>query len=252
MSDDASGSARSRLDVALGERGVASSRSQARDLIKRGRVLVDGVVETRPSRLVDDKSKFDVEGNEARFVSRGALKLEAALDHFRFDPHQAVALDVGASTGGFTQVLLERGVVRVYAVDVGQNQLHATLRDDPRVVNLERTDARALDVELVPDAIGAIVADVSFISLEKVMPAAIARSAPGCWLVLLIKPQFEVGRSEISKGGIVRSEQARNGAVEKCVQWVRGLPGWKTSGVIPSPVSGGDGNQEFLLGARRG
>jgi 23S rRNA (cytidine1920-2'-O)/16S rRNA (cytidine1409-2'-O)-methyltransferase len=185
------------------------------------------------------------------FVSRGALKLLAALDQFRFDPMGRSALDVGASTGGFTQVLLQRGATHVYAVDVGHGQLHSRIAGDTRVTSLESCDARTLTCAQIPVPIGAIVADVSFISVTKVLPAALALSAPGCWLVALVKPQFEAGRPAIGKRGIVRDPEDRQRALATVEGWMRAQPGWRVVGTLPSPIAGGSGNIEFLLGAVR-
>jgi len=185
-------------------------------------------------------------------VSRAASKLIAALDRFRLPVAGVVALDIGASTGGFTEVLLERGAARVYAVDVGHGQLHARLAADPRIVTLEDCDARRLDRTLVPEPAGALVADVSFISLTKTLPAPLALTRPGAWLVALIKPQFEAGRAAVGKRGIVRDRAARQRAVALVRDWIAGQPGWRVLGVIASPIAGGSGNEEFLLGATRG
>jgi 23S rRNA (cytidine1920-2'-O)/16S rRNA (cytidine1409-2'-O)-methyltransferase len=191
-----------------------------------------------------------IEENWSGYVSRGALKLEAALDAFGFDPAGRIALDIGASTGGFTQVLLQRGAARVYAVDVGQHQLHIMLTDEQRLVPMEGTDARHLTRDLIPDPIGAITADVSFISLTKVLPAPFALATPGAWAVLLVKPQFEAGREAVSKGGLVKSEAARAEALASVEQFVAAQPGWRVTGSMPSPITGGAGNVEYLLGAR--
>ncbi len=188
----------------------------------------------------------------ALYVSRGGLKLEAALDAFGFDPKGRVALDVGASTGGFTDVLIARGAAKVYAVDVGRGQLHAKLRVNPRVVALEGTDARALDRPVIREEVTAIVADVSFISLTLALPAALRLAAPGAWLVALVKPQFEAGREAVGKGGIVRSEADRQKAVAKVRTFIEGEAGWTVVGEIASPIRGGSGNEEFLIGARHG
>jgi len=161
-----------------------------------------------------------------------------------------VALDVGASTGGFTEVLLARGATKVYAVDVGHGQLHETIKAEPRVVVLERCDARALTREQVPEPIQAIVADVSFISLKKALPAALALAVPGAWLVALVKPQFEAGREAIGKGGIVRDPLVREAAAAQVASWVGSQAGWHVTGIVASPIEGGSGNQEYLLGAR--
>jgi 23S rRNA (cytidine1920-2'-O)/16S rRNA (cytidine1409-2'-O)-methyltransferase len=240
-----------RLDLALVARGLATTRSQARDLILRGEVSLDGATATRPNAWVRAGDEVVVARGAAGWVSRGALKLLAALGEFGFDPAGRTALDVGASTGGFTQILLQRGARRVYAVDVGRDQLHASLADDPRVTNLSGHDARSLTNEQVPDRVGAIVADVSFISLTKALPAALALTAPGCWLVVLIKPQFEAGRSAVGKGGVVRKAADRERAVADVLAWFADQAGWRIVGVMPSPIAGGSGNEEFLLGAVR-
>jgi len=241
-----------RLDVVLVERGLARSRARAQDLIRRGLVEVAGAIETRPGTVVAPGAELRVADGTVDHVSRGALKLIAALDHFQFSACAVVALDIGASTGGFTEVLLERGATRVYAVDVGRGQLHARLANDPRVVSLERTDARILDHTHVPNPIGAIVADVSFISLTKALPAALALAGQAAWLVALIKPQFEAGRAAVSRAGIVRDPADRDRAVAIVRDWMAAQAGWHVAGIIPSPIAGGSGNQEFLLGAVRG
>jgi 23S rRNA (cytidine1920-2'-O)/16S rRNA (cytidine1409-2'-O)-methyltransferase len=235
-----------RLDVVLVERGLAVSRARARDLIRRGLVEVAGAVETKAGAAVATEAEVRVAAGAADHVSRGALKLIAALEHFRFSALGVTALDVGASTGGFTQVLLERGAARVYAVDVGHGQLHA------RLVSLERCDARSLDRTRISEPVGAIVADVSFISLTKALPAALALAGDPAWLVALIKPQFEAGRASVGRGGIVRDPAARERAVSLVRDWMATQSGWQEVGVIPSPIAGGSGNQEFLLGAVRG
>ena len=242
---------RRRLDLVLVERGLAPSRSQAQDLIKHGRVSIDQKVCTKPSAEVAANQVLTLAPGTPTYVSRGAVKLAAALDAFEFDPEGRVALDVGASTGGFTEVLLNRGAEKVYAVDVGHDQLHASLRNDPRVISLEGCDARTVTRQLVPPPVTAIVADVSFISLTKALGPALALAAPGAWLVALIKPQFEVGRARVGKGGIVRDEAARQAAVDDVTAWFSAQPGWRISGIIASPIKGGSGNEEFLLGALR-
>ncbi|MGE0851397.1 MAG: TlyA family RNA methyltransferase [Hyphomicrobiaceae bacterium] len=244
-------SERARLDLRVVELGLAPSRARARDLIRRGLVEVAGVVAMRPGAGVAADAPIRVTGLEAGYVSRGALKLVVALEHFRFPASGAAALDVGASTGGFTEVLLAAGARRVYAVDVGRDQLHPRLREDTRVVSLEGQDARALDLTLVPEPVGAVVADVSFISLAKVLPVPLALAGPGAWLVALIKPQFEVGRAAVGKGGIVRDTAERRRAVDLVRGWVAAQSGWRVEGIIPSPIAGGSGNEEFLLGAVR-
>jgi 23S rRNA (cytidine1920-2'-O)/16S rRNA (cytidine1409-2'-O)-methyltransferase len=239
-----------RLDVVLLKRGLVPSRSRARDLIQRGAVSVEGVVVAKPGALIADDAAV-VLAEPSDYISRGALKLEAALDAFGFDATGRVALDVGASSGGFTEVLLVRGALHVFAVDVGHGQLHERLRTDQRVTSLEGLDARALSPREIPLPVAAIVADVSFISLEKALPAALALAAPGAWLVALVKPQFEAGRDAVGKGGIVRDADVRQAQAEKIATWIGRRAGWNVAGVIASPIAGGSGNREFLLGARR-
>jgi 23S rRNA (cytidine1920-2'-O)/16S rRNA (cytidine1409-2'-O)-methyltransferase len=241
-----------RLDVAVVERGLAATRARARDLIRRGLIELRGSVESKAATPVAEKDLVCIkEPAEAHRVSRGGAKLEAALDHFQFSVPGVTAIDVGASTGGFTEVLLARGATRVYAVDIGRGQLHADLARDPRVVPLGGRDARSLDRSLVPEVAGAVTADVSFISLTQALPAALDLAAPGAWLVALIKPQFESGREAIGKGGIVRDPAVQQRAVARVAEWIGVQPSWRVLGVIASPLKGGSGNQEFLLGALR-
>jgi 23S rRNA (cytidine1920-2'-O)/16S rRNA (cytidine1409-2'-O)-methyltransferase len=238
-----------RLDQALVSRGLVVSRARARDLILRREVTVNGEMCAKVAQRVDATAILAVTPGAGDYVSRGAIKLRAALDAFRFDATGLVALDVGASTGGFTEVLLARGAAKVYAVDNGVGQLHTSLRADPRVVSLEAQDARRLTLAQVPDPIRAIVADVSFISLTKVLPAAMALSAPGCWLVGLIKPQFEAERTWIPKDGVITDPDVHADTVALVEAWFAEQTGWTTVGIIESPIKGGDGNTEFLIGA---
>lgn len=241
-----------RLDEALVARGLAATRSRARDVILRGLVRVDGAVAEKPGALVGPAAHVELlPGSGLDFVSRGALKLAAALDQFTFEVEGRIALDIGASTGGFTEVLLARGARRVYAVDVGRGQLHGRLRAEPRVVALESKDARTLTAGDVAEPVGAIVADVSFISLAKALPAVLALAAPGCWLVALIKPQFEAGPNQVGKDGIVRDEAIQRKSVASVASWLNEEMGWLVAGTIPSPIEGGSGNREFLIGAVR-
>jgi len=240
-----------RLDIALVARGLVATRARARDLIKRGMVHVSGEAVTKAGALVRDDTDITVLGDEAAYVSRAALKLIAALDALGFEPAGRVALDVGASTGGFCQVLLNRGASRVYAVDVGHGQLHETLAADARVINLDQHDARSLTRAEVPEPVGAITVDVSFISLRLVLPHVLTLAAPGAWLVTLVKPQFEVGRAYVGKGGIVTDAAARDRAVHGIRQLVSDQ-GWQTRAPTPSPLTGQGGNQEYLLGACHG
>lgn len=201
--------------------------------------------------MVSDDVALELAPGTDIYVSRGALKLRTALDAFGLSPDGLIALDVGASTGGFTEVLLARGAAKVYAVDVGRDQLHASLRADPRVTSLEATDARHIDAVVVPETVSAITADVSFISLTQALPAALCRAAADAWLVALVKPQFEAGRDAVGKGGLVRREADRQRAIARVRDFLEGQ-GWRVLGVIDSPVTGGSGNMEYLIGARHG
>jgi 23S rRNA (cytidine1920-2'-O)/16S rRNA (cytidine1409-2'-O)-methyltransferase len=242
---------KTRLDRLLVDNGLVPSRARAADLIRRGQVRVAGKPQLKPGALVLPDADLAISPGACDYVSRGALKLEAGLDAFGFDPKECVAIDVGASTGGFTEVLIARGAAKVYAVDVGRGQLHAKLSVNPKVVALEGTDARALDRSLIREKVTAIVADVSFIGLALALPAALGLAAPGAWLVALVKPQFEGGRKAVGKGGIVHDEAARKMAVAKVRHFIEGA-GWTVVGEIVSPILGGSGNQEFLIGAHHG
>ncbi len=231
---------------------MAPTRSRAADLVRRGLVSVAGVTALKPGAQVAPGAELRLSPGASRYVSRGGEKLEAALDAFGFDPNCTIALDIGASTGGFTEVLIARGAAKVYAVDVGRDQLHATLRANPRVTAMEGTDARALDRQVIRDEVTAIVADVSFIGLHLALPAALSLAAPGAWLVALVKPQFEAGRAAVGKRGIVRDRTEREKAVAKVRAFIEGEAGWTVVGEIASPIRGGSGNEEFLIGARNG
>lgn len=243
---------RKRLDVALVERQLVPTRAKARDLILRGEVTVDGVPARRPAQPVGRGNRIELAEGASGWVSRGALKMVAALDAFGIDVTGRTALDVGASTGGFTEVLLARGARKVYAVENGRDQLAVRLRDDPRVVSMERTDARKLTSAEIPELVDIIVADVSFISLLKVLPFVLPLAAPGAALVALVKPQFEADRASVGKDGIVRDPEVRARALEAIRSWIADQPGWRVLGSISSPITGGSGNVEFLIGARRG
>jgi 23S rRNA (cytidine1920-2'-O)/16S rRNA (cytidine1409-2'-O)-methyltransferase len=213
-------------------------------------VRADGVTIEKPAQLL--KPDACVEYAPAHpFVSRGALKLAAALDHFSLSPEGLICLDIGASTGGFTEILLARGASKVYAVDVGHGQLHPKLAGDERVVSIEGMNARALSRENVGAAPDFVVADVSFISLKLALPPALALAKPGARLVALVKPQFEVGRAGIGKNGIVRSEADRRAALDNIATWLSSDRGWIVDGTMDSPIEGGDGNREFLITARK-
>jgi 23S rRNA (cytidine1920-2'-O)/16S rRNA (cytidine1409-2'-O)-methyltransferase len=240
---------KSRADRYLLEQGHAQSRAQARAAIESRKVRADGVVVEKPAQLLRQGARIEFEPAHP-YVSRGALKLVAALDRFRLSPKDRVCLDLGASTGGFTEVLLARGAARVYAVDVGHGQLHASLKSDRRVLSLEGVNARSLARRQIPEAVDAIVADVSFISLGLVLAPALKLANAGAWLVALVKPQFEVGARNIGKGGIVRDAAAREAAVRGVADWL-GAQRWSVHGDFESPITGGSGNREYLIAARR-
>jgi 23S rRNA (cytidine1920-2'-O)/16S rRNA (cytidine1409-2'-O)-methyltransferase len=226
-----------------------ATRSRARDAVARGAVRVDGRAATKPGQPTGPDAAIEVDDPAQAYVSRAALKLIAGLDAFGFDPKGALALDVGASTGGFTQVLLERGAAHVVALDVGHGQLDAGLAADPRVSVLERLNARDLTpAHLEGRRPGLVVCDVSFISLKLALPPALDLAAPGAGCVLLVKPQFEAGREAIGKGGLLRDPAEGERVAADLTLWLDGLPGWRSLGTVPSPIEGGDGNREFLLG----
>lgn len=235
-----------RLDRLLVTRGLASAREQARSLILAGEVLVNGIPVTKAGALVAAAAKITLKRDKPPFVSRGGFKLAAALDHFRLDVTGLVALDVGISTGGFTDCLLQRGAARVYGVDVGYGQLAWQLRQDPRVIPLERTNIRHLPPEAIPEKVDLAVVDVSFISLKLVLPQVCQFLKPGGVVLALIKPQFEVGRGKVGKGGVVREEALRQQVVQD-LQLFAQSQGLQVHGVIPSPILGPKGNQEYLL-----
>jgi len=220
--------------------------------VLRGRVSVGGAPAVKPSQSVTDDVTITLDDPAAGYVSRSALKLIAGLDHFGYAPEGRAGLDLGASTGGFTEVLLERGAAKVFAIDVGHGQLNPRLAADPRVVSREGLNGRDLVAGDVGGRMGAIVADVSFISLRLVLPPALALADDGAWGVFLVKPQFEVGRDFIGKGGIVRDAAIARRAADDIAAWLKAAMGWTVDGVILSPIEGGDGNREFLVGARRG
>jgi 23S rRNA (cytidine1920-2'-O)/16S rRNA (cytidine1409-2'-O)-methyltransferase len=237
-----------RLDQLLIEKKLFESRSRGRDAINRGTVRVDGVAITKAGTLVSPDAELIIDDPAQTYVSRAALKLIAALDHFAFDPKDRVCLDVGASTGGFTQVLLERGAKHVIALDVGHDQLDPRFRDHERVSNIEGVNARALTRdEIDGQSFSAIVADVSFISMRLALPPALELAEPGAWCVLMVKPQFEAGREAIGKGGLLKNPAQAEIIATDMEAWLNSLGGWSSLGVIASPISGGDGNREFLL-----
>ena len=250
MADGTARAVRVRLDELLCERGLAPTRSRAQALILAGRVYAGERRLDKPGQQVAADLPVLVRASEEH-VSRGAHKLIAGLDAFAIDPAGLVCLDVGASTGGFTDVLLRRGAARVYAVDVGYGQLDARLRSDGRVIVLERTNARHLTAALVPEPVSLVVCDASFIALRTVLPAALDLTAAGAALVALIKPQFEVGKGRVGKGGVVRDPALHDEVCAAVAAWLGGLPGWTVLGIVPSPLLGPAGNREFLIGGKR-
>ena len=241
---------RRRADIVLVEHGHFESRSRARAAIEAGLVTADGVRVSRASDLLGDEARIEAEAPHP-WVSRGGVKLAAGLDAFGMEPAGKICLDVGASTGGFTDVLLSRGAERVYSVDVGRGQLHPRIAADPRVVALEATDIRTVGPDQVPDAVALAVVDVGFISLRLVLPAVLDRMAPRAEIVALVKPQFEAGRDRVGRGGIVRDEAVRQDVLRGVRAFAEGL-GLMVRSTIASPIAGGDGNVEFLLAADRG
>jgi 23S rRNA (cytidine1920-2'-O)/16S rRNA (cytidine1409-2'-O)-methyltransferase len=244
--------AKQRADRLLVERGLAESRVRAQALILAGVVYSGTRRVEKPGQALAEDAALEVKGRDHPWVSRGGVKLAHALDHFAISVEGAVALDIGASTGGFTEVLLARGARRVYAVDVGTGQLAWKLRQDPRVVVREGVNARYLMRAEVPEPIDLVTCDASFISLGNVLPAALALAAPKAGLVALVKPQFEAGREYVEKGGIVRDPEVHRLVCERVATWVAAQPGWQVVGITDSPILGAEGNREFLLYARRG
>lgn len=244
-------SERIRLDLALEQRGLLPSRARARDAILRGTVTINGVAASKPHQLVGQSDKLALSDPAASYVSRAALKLVAGLDAGGIDPSGKTCLDVGASTGGFTQVLMERGAARIYAVDVGHDQLHARLKGSARVVSMEGTNARDLTAEQIPEPIDLLVSDISFVSVTKVLAAPLALCGPEAAAVILFKPQFEVGRSNVGKGGIVTDETAIAAALAEVIAFVE-AQGFRHRLSVPSPIAGGDGNVETVLVFGRG
>ena len=239
--------AKTRLDVALVERGLAETRAAAQRLVMAGLVFSNDKRLDKAGLGVAAGTPLEVRGQPHPYVSRGGLKLEKALDHFAIPVEGRVALDVGSSTGGFTDCLLQRGAAKVYAVDVGTNQLAWKLRSDPRVVSMEKTNIRDVTRAEIPELVDIIVCDASFIGLRTALPAALALAAPGAHLAALIKPQFEVGKGRVGKGGIVREPELHQEVVETVEAWLAEQPGWRVMGVTESPITGAEGNKEFLI-----
>ncbi|HYR20297.1 MAG TPA: TlyA family RNA methyltransferase [Myxococcales bacterium] len=242
--------ARRRADLLVQLRGLAESRSKAQALILAGEVVAGDHRVDKPGQLLDEAIELRLKSGEAlKYVSRGGAKLEHALDRFGLEARGLVCCDLGASTGGFTDVLLQRGALRVHAVDVGYGQLHPRLRGDPRVIVHERVNARALSPRMLGEKCGAAVADLSFISLKLVLPALASVLEPPAWCAVLVKPQFEAGREEVGKGGVVRDPAVHERVVEDVQGALRGL-GFAVSGATPSPLLGPAGNREFLVAGR--
>jgi 23S rRNA (cytidine1920-2'-O)/16S rRNA (cytidine1409-2'-O)-methyltransferase len=243
--------AKKRLDQLLVERGLVESRTRAQALIMAGNVLVGDRPVDKPGQGVAEDATISLKGKDHPWVSRGGLKLDHALAQFGLDVTGMVGMDVGSSTGGFTDVLLTRGAARVYAVDSGTNQLAWKLRQDPRVIVHEQTSARILTDAHIPEPIDIIVCDASFISLAKVLERPLSFAADPALLVALIKPQFEAGRADVGKGGVVRDPAVHERVCEDVRKWVTDLPGWQVLGITQSPITGPEGNVEFLIAARR-
>jgi len=239
-----------RADQFLVEKGHAASRSEAQAAIRAGLVKVDGEVLEKPSKAVADGAAIEYQPPHP-FVSRGGVKLAAALDHFQLSPEDRVCLDIGASNGGFTEVLLMGGASRVYAIDVGHGQMHPRISRERRVVRKDGINARDLSAAHVPDAPEAITADVSFIGLQLALPPALQMAAPGAWLVALVKPQFEVGRLWVGKGGIVKDAGMQAEALADIEKFIGAQSRWSVIGHIGSPIQGGDGNLEYLIAAQK-
>jgi 23S rRNA (cytidine1920-2'-O)/16S rRNA (cytidine1409-2'-O)-methyltransferase len=241
--------AKQRADQALVERGLVETRTRAQALILAGKVFSGELRIDKAGHQVTAETPLTLRGQDHPWVSRGGLKLDHGIAHFGLQPIGRTALDIGASTGGFTDVLLHHGARHVYAVDVGHGQLDWRLRNDPRVTVLERTNARHLTPALIPEPIDAIVCDAAFIGLRTVLPAGLALAAPGAFACALIKPQFEAGPGQVGKGGVVRDPAIHIEVCGVIERWWSALPGWRVLGISESPITGPEGNREFLIGA---
>jgi 23S rRNA (cytidine1920-2'-O)/16S rRNA (cytidine1409-2'-O)-methyltransferase len=242
--------ARARADQALVDRGLVESRTRAQALILAGKVFSGEQRVDKAGQPIGPEQPLQLRGQDHPWVSRGGLKLAHGLAHFGVSAQGRVCLDIGASTGGFTDVLLSEGAARVHAIDVGHGQLAWRLRTDPRVVVHEKTNARHLGVEIVPEPVEALVCDASFIGLSTLLPAPLALCAPGAWAIALIKPQFEAGRAAVGSKGVVRDPAVHRQVCDRVAFWWGGLAGWTIIGVVESPITGPEGNHEFLIGAR--
>lgn len=240
-----------RLDQLLLIRGLAETRSKAQAIIISGGVYLGEVKLDKPGHSLPEDAEITLREKPHPWVSRGGMKLSHGLAHFGFETQDIVAADIGASTGGFTDVLLHHGAAKIFAVDVGHGQLDWKLRNDTRVVVMEETNARHLTSEQISEPLDAVVCDASFIGLRLVLPAALALTKPGSWLIALIKPQFEVGRAQVGKGGVVRDPELHTETCRTIEQWLAGEMGWEVLGITESPITGPAGNKEFLIGARK-
>lgn len=240
-----------RVDQLLVERGLVESRSRAQAVIMAGLVYSDTRRIDKPGQTLREDAALELKGQDHPWVSRGGLKLAKGLEAFEVDPTGLTALDVGASTGGFTDVLLAKGAAKVFAVDVGHGQLAWKLRQDPKVVVLERCNARHLTGDQITEPVDLVVCDASFIGLRTVLQAPLALTRPGARLLALIKPQFEVGRALVGKGGVVRDPELHQKVCDEIRDWLESLPGWSVMGVTESPIKGPEGNTEFLIAGQR-
>lgn len=251
MTEQAKKPGKRRVDQILVDRGLAESRNRAQALIMAGLVFAGETKIAKPGQPISEDTPLDVRGRDHPWVSRGGIKLAHAIAHFGLDPTGAVAMDIGSSTGGFTDVLLQGGAELVFAVDSGRNQLAWKLRQDPRVTVLEQTSARILTPEMINQPCNWVVCDASFIGLAKVLERPLELAAPQCRLVALIKPQFEVGREEVGKGGVVRDPALHVRVCDEVRTWLE-TGGWDVEGIVESPITGPEGNVEFLISAKRG
>ncbi|MFO1024792.1 MAG: TlyA family RNA methyltransferase [Acetobacteraceae bacterium] len=248
--DTASPKSKQRADQRLVDLGLVESRSRAQALILAGKIFSGERRIAKAGDMLSPDTPLEVRGQDHPWVSRGGIKLAHGLAHFGYDPAGRICLDIGASTGGFTDVLLAHGAAKVHAVDVGHGQLAWKLRQDPRVVVHEKTNARYLDAAAVPDPIGALVCDASFIGLATVLPAPLALCAPGAWAIVLIKPQFEAQAAAAKGKGVIRDAAVHQDVCDRITAWWQTLAGWTVDGIAQSPITGPEGNKEFLLGAR--
>ena len=240
-----------RLDILLVEKKLAPTRSKARDLIRAGHVSVEGVITTKAGKTFSSSAAIKLASSAPDYISRGGIKLQHALEHFKLEVHGKVFLDLGASTGGFTEVLLRNGVAHVYAVDIGHSQLHESLQKHSKVTSMEGVDARSLKTSDFAHSIDGVVADLSFISLTKALAAPMKLIEKGGVLIALIKPQFELEKKSVGKGGIVRNPEDRKRALESAIKWLSSDQKWRIEGTCHSPIEGQHGNTEYLIAARR-